>query len=94
VTIIEAIKSGKPFKRGRWPDDSWLYAEGKAVFYLKDDKHAYFSDPNDFTASDYEIKQEPREWEVWEYDNTISSLPWVIASSHQGQKIKVREVIE
>lgn len=50
MTIIEALKSGKPFKRNHW-----------SCYYTKIGEAAYNSfTVDDILANDWEIKTEPR----------------------------------
>ena len=62
MTIQEAIKSGKPFKRKGWreemfaiaelDDDEWLFADGSGGVYYHPDELT----PQDILAEDWEVK--------------------------------------
>ena len=65
MNIIEAVKSGKPFKRSRWTDDCWLKMKPhKDGVYFK--SKPCWADPNkpyplaeeDIVSDDWIVKEE------------------------------------
>ena len=62
MTIQEAIKSGKPFKRSGWmesmwaivdwDDNEWLHPDGSGGVYYHPDELT----PQDILATDWEVK--------------------------------------
>lgn len=58
MNIIEAIKSGKDFKRDHWADDQWLYLASKSIVRLRlnNTMENFFEIP-EILADDWEIKQ-------------------------------------
>lgn len=82
LTLKEAIESGRAFKRADEP--FWLQFN-----HITD---AFISwRTADVLANDFELKIEPREWEVWvSYDGlNISTSP-----HEDRKKIRVREILE
>ena len=61
MTIQEAIKSGKPFKRRVW-DYVWTIVDDDRFYYLRGCEDDYFKpnefDPKDILADDWEVKEE------------------------------------
>jgi hypothetical protein len=59
MTIQEAIKSGKPFKRPLWTEECWTCASD--IFFFEQGRVEYESAdkfvPDDILANDWEIKQ-------------------------------------
>ena len=59
MTIQEAIKSGKPFKRPTWSKECWTLAND--IFYFEQGKVKYEQAntfcPADILADDWEVKQ-------------------------------------
>jgi hypothetical protein len=80
MDILEAAKSGKPFRRKHWPE--WCSPDVKLHFYWQ---YA------DVTATDWEIKSETREFYVPDYFLKLGNHA---IDGDDRTWIKVREVIE
>lgn len=87
LTLKEALESGKPFRRANIVMDWWSPSEYHVEHYSW--TGAYI------LASDYEIKVEPREWDVY-----VGSSHDVISGRQfpgvlwQVKSIRVREILE
>lgn len=57
LTIIEAIQSGKPFRRSVYPTGWWYSQKGAAI--VRNDGAHYNLDAVDILATDWEIKRDP-----------------------------------
>lgn len=80
LTLAEAIKTGLPFRKNTMI----------ATWLTKDDVPGISFEVSDLVLSCWEVKREPREWEMWASESGNLSLTPVT----QWSKIKVREVIE
>lgn len=58
MTLIEAIKSGRPFRRRSWDDGHWVSVSDDDILRF-DDATDFISDVVDMCADDWEI-QEPK----------------------------------
>lgn len=107
MNIIEAAKSGKPFRRRCWHESTGsIELMGHPRFSLPSDKipstiAARFANftMDDIVADDWEVKREPREWEMYlnEANGTIfmRARYWELQSvENPVKRIKVREVLE
>lgn len=52
MTIQEAIKSGKPFRRPIWVKDVWLVIIHFIPYYIDGLKEGYYTEQTDFNVSD------------------------------------------
>jgi len=90
MNLIEALKSGKPFRRSNRNGylsvgslQSFLYNVAEEVFY------------DYVTADDWVIKQEPREWTVMvSPDGGLISVAADQKHAFNWSKIRVREILE
>lgn len=58
MNIIEAIKSGKDFKRKIWSEDSYVYVTNIMHFRLRDYKNErVILDHDDVIADDWEVSE-------------------------------------
>lgn len=71
MNIIDAIKSGKRFRRKEWGDSSWW---SDNCWFIADDNmvrdmkgHSHIWDVEDLTATDWEIESEPKKIKLWRY---------------------------
>jgi hypothetical protein len=90
LTIQEAIKSGKPFRRDNW---DWLVnpGDGASLCFLQT-RDRFYPCAEDLFATDWEIKREPRKWRLYEGKD---GAMYVRDSGHFGpDDIIVREVID
>lgn len=91
MTIQEAIKSGKPFKRKNWYKQNWYNFQDHQLILMRTGEAVSFAG-DDIIAEDWEIKEEPkgpREWTIFIKDGQIVS-----SFAGPAEKIKVKEVIE
>lgn len=58
MNIIEAIKSGKKFKRPCFPWQNWLYIPALSKIIHRVDGAHYHCDIDDILADDWEIEEE------------------------------------
>lgn len=56
MTIQEALKSGKPFRRKGWTD--WYKRDGVAYINLSDRREYRDVHPDDILADDWEVRNE------------------------------------
>ena len=93
MTLIEAARSGKKFKREKW--NCWLIkgSQSEAFFFVgvwQGAGEGYEFSHTDVLATDWEVYHAPREWTVQADKGGIIS----IYGFFEGEVIKVREVIE
>jgi hypothetical protein len=69
VTLKEALESGKPFRRA---GTGWLVEQTK--YFTRDQ----------ILSTDWEVKQEPREWWLVSYPDTGSAAAF--AHKHEAEK--------
>lgn len=56
MNFVEAIKSGKEFKRSLWKDDHWLHVwRGYKIFYVINEAQWYWK-LEDFMANDWQLR--------------------------------------
>lgn len=92
MNYLEAIKSGKPYRRKEWVSLKW-----HPSFDLGNNMLTTISMPlEDLIADDWEVKKEPQEW--WAintgegYYRLYDSQPSMM--SNTWKMFKVREVLE
>lgn len=97
MNYLEAIKSGKPYRRKGWSDRDWFVSRASFEGYIM---KVLVSDA---LAEDWEIKEEPREWILAKCDGK-----WQVAEkseSHFGvlrytgsrppqEWVRVKEILE
>lgn len=109
MTIQEAIKSGKPFRRpGKYMnggDHIWMIRAVSKDSFLNYTAHAEQNvyechvSPDDIVATDWEVKTEPREWFICEYENGAREVydtdrsDWAKCKMGVSSFIRVREVL-
>lgn len=98
MTIQEAIKSGKPFKRAG--DLGWMIEKPDGVFYIENGRERSFYS-TDILATDWEVKFEPITFNgsiPEEFLGHFLSMPVEVTPALdclRGQKVKVTiEVID
>lgn len=65
MNLIDAIKSGKPFKRKEWRSIDW--------FDFDDVRHTFSKE--DIVAGDWEIQKEPKKrWLAWGHHGTSGEI--------------------
>jgi hypothetical protein len=91
MTLVEAIESGKPFKRKY--KNQWLYVSGGDIFHEAEHAGARLS-ATCICADDWELKPiKPREWWLRWGGHLVEVL--LTEPRHEGyQIVHVREVIE
>lgn len=100
MTIQEAIRSGKPFRRKNW--HAWFILKNDAFVGADELPYPLKTLPliQDILADDWEVKREPREWLIVGIHTTDEwrELPILegpeINPERDRKKIRVREVIE
>lgn len=63
MTLIEAIKSGRPFKRELWDSSEFIIFKDNNPKWLNEDSRADFT-KNDMLATDWQIQPERVEFEA------------------------------
>jgi hypothetical protein len=96
MTIQEAIKSGKPFRRKGWPT-FWEYDLSRDwITYEKTSDQPPIR-LRDILADDWEVKHEPREWLIVGVMTALDGRTSLVVDgpdlSNESRKIRVREVL-
>lgn len=97
MTLQEAIKTGKPFRRSHWPTDDYLIDHAGYLSWYPNAHKAYALSVEALAADDWEIKADKR---IITFDTTISSavvsiarggyaIPTPLDSPKPGTKVKV-----
>lgn len=104
MTLQEAIKSGKPFRRKSQINMSFFYKvetddDCRIVAYYPDQPRGWFLELSDIMTDDWEIQQGPREyWGFVVGDHLVGVTSHLddlmCATTNKTNIIKVREVIE
>jgi len=72
MTIIEALKSGKPFKRAQW--SSYYHSDGYKIVSC-DDAIVLLAIENDILADNWEVKSEESVYSFVESGITYNGQP-------------------
>ena len=56
MTLIEAIKSGRRFRRSEWDGDMWVFVEPTSDLLLFHNGDKFLSDTQDLCAEDYVVE--------------------------------------
>lgn len=77
MTLLEAIESGKPFKRERWTDSSWIKIQKDVLgsLYFPSTGHGFQITVDDLKGEDYVVRDESKgERAVRELNEAIKDL--------------------
>lgn len=88
MNLLEAIKSGRPFRRRAWKYGEWMHVRDGLIRTSEGMSHDW-NDFEDLTAEDYELK--PREAREWDNVIQIHSAGFLPQGFAQG--IHVREIL-